>query len=226
MSLQENNVQLREGPLIKIFLSFILLIIPTAALAEEPLLEHPRWALELKGGIFEPSVKDWSTYYGKKDMPVYAISLAYSLLPQIEIGAGIGLMTAKGSGREFYHGNPSGEVDYDLLPLELFGSLRGVITDDQWLIPYIGFGWTRMYYYQKVHGGQEVRGFADGYLARLGLEISLNKLDPSAATGMYRDYGVFRTALFVEAEYTHAVVGSESIDIGGTAYMGGLRFEF
>lgn len=212
--------------MIKIVLSFILLIIPTTALAEEPLLDQPRWSLELKGGIFEPSIKDWSSYYGKKDMPQYAVALAYRLLPQIEIGAGAGLMMTKGSGREVFHGDPSGSVNYDLFPLEVFGTLRGVVADDQWLVPYVGIGWTRMYYYEKVKGGQAIHGFGDGYLARVGLEISLNRLDPSAANGMYEDYGVYRTALFLETEYTHAVVSSGSINIGGTAYMVGLRFEF
>jgi len=212
--------------LIKTALFIILLIVPTVALAEEPLLDQSRWSLELKGGIFKPSIKDWSTYYGKKDIPEYAVSLAYILLPQIEVGAGAGLFMAKGSGYEFFHGDLSGSVTYDLFPLEVFGTLRGVLSDDQWLVPYIGVGWTRMYYYERVQGGQAFHGFADGYLARGGLEISLNKLDPYAANGMYEDYGVLRTAFFLEAEYTHAVVGSGSIDIGGTAYMGGLRFEF
>jgi len=210
--------------LIKFFLFFIMMLFPTIAWAEEPLLDQPRWSFELKTGIFDPSIKNWSTYYGKKDIPEYAVSMAYSFKPQIEVGAGVGLFMAEGSGFEVFHGTAAGRVTYDLFPLELFVTLRGVVAEDQLLVPYIGAGLSRMYYHEKVQGGQTVSGFADGYLARGGVEISLNEIDPYAANGMYDYYGVFRTAFFIEAEYTHAIVSS--IDIGGIAYMGGLRFEF
>ncbi len=210
----------------KICLLLILLILPTTALAAEPLLDQPRWALEVQGGIFKPALKDWSSYYGRTDIPEYGASLAYRFSSQLELGAGAGWSMAKGSGRELFHGDLSGRATYNLFPLEVFGTLRGVFVDDQLLIPYIGGGWTRVYYRESIQEGGTVRGFADGYHVKLGLEISLNGFDQNATTRMYEDYGVSNTSFFFEAKYTHAVVRAVSADLGGTAYLGGLLFEF
>ena len=69
-------------------------------------------------------------------------------------------------------------------------------------------------------------GHADGYHIRGGLQLSLDIFDPRAANLMFLSYGVHHTFVFVEAEYTRAVVSSVSTDLGGTAYLGGLLFEF
>jgi hypothetical protein len=81
-----------------------------------------------------------------------------------------------------------------------------------------------MYYREKVEGQDTVSGSANGYHARGGLQLLLDGLDQSAANGMYMDYGIFHTYLFIEAKYTHAVISG--IDLGGTSYLAGLLFEF
>jgi hypothetical protein len=43
---------------------------------------------------------------------------------------------------------------------------------------------------------------------------------------MYADYGVFHTYFFIEAAYTRVLERTTSIDLGGTAYFGGLLFGF
>jgi hypothetical protein len=216
----------------KIILLLLALTIPAVAHAEEPLVASPSWSLELKGGTFAPSLQDWSQYYGKKDMPAYAATLAYKVVRQIEIGVGGGAARDRGQAYAPLHsaqsGNAylSGGVTTKLYPLDVFILFRAIFNEDQWVVPYIGGGWTRIYYRQTVEGQGEVRGSADGYHFRGGLQLSLDNIDESAADNLYDEDGVYHTYFFVEAERTKAKVRASSIDLGGTAYLMGLLFEF
>lgn len=204
----------------------VLLVLPTAAYASDMLLAQPRWSLEVKGGVFAPSLENFSGYYGQSTMPEFALSLAYKLRPQVELGAGVGASWATGSALAVSHGTLAGKVTYDLYPVNLFVLLRAVRSDEQRLIPYIGGGWTRMYYRQKVQDQGTVSGSADGYHVRGGLQISLNELDERASSSMYSFYGIMRTSCIFEAQYASAKEDTTSTDLGGTAYLAGLLFEF
>jgi len=210
----------------KIILLLLALTVPAVAYAEEPLLAGPSWSLELKGGMFAPALDDWSRYYGKKDMPEYAGTLAYKVLRQVEIGVGGGTAKDRGQATAPIHGTLSGDVGYKLYPLNVFVLVRGIINEDQWVVPYIGGGWTRIYYRQAVEGQGEVRGSADGYHYRGGLQLSLDNLDEEAANDLYTEDGVYHTYFFIEVERTKAKLKSPSVDLGGTAYLMGLLFEF
>ncbi len=210
----------------RIIALLILLLFPAAGMAEETRLEQPRWSLEVKGGMFSPSLPDWSNYYGKKDMPEFAVSLAYQFIPQLELGAGIGWIRGTGQYFSQLNGGLIGDVRYELFPAEVFVLARGVFSEEQWLIPYIGGGLTRMYYRQKVSDVGTFRGSTNGSHIRGGVELSLDALDQGAAISMFRDYGVYHSYLFIEAERTKAVLSSVALDLGGTAWLVGLRFEF
>jgi hypothetical protein len=204
----------------------VLMLLPSAAMAEDTILEQPHWSLEVKGGTFTPALDKWSQYYDQKSMPQYAASLAYMYVRQFEAGVELGWLRGKGHLYAPQHGIFTGNVVYDLYPVNVFVLARYVVSDEQWLIPYIGGGLTRMYYRERVEDQNTASGHADGYHVRGGLQFSLDILDPGAANMMYIGYGVHHTFVFFEAEYTRAVVNSVSIDLGGTAYLGGLLLEF
>src|ERR1700687_753808 len=42
----------------------MLMLLPAAAFAEDPLMERPHWSLEIKGGTFAPVLENWSQFYG------------------------------------------------------------------------------------------------------------------------------------------------------------------
>ena len=210
----------------RILLLLLALAMPAIAHAEDPLLASPQWSMELKGGVFAPALDNWAQYYAKKDMPQYAVTLAYKVLRQVEIGVGAGASRDRGQAYAQLHGTLSGSVTTKLYPLNVFVLARGILDENQWLVPYIGGGWTRMYYRQAIEGQEEVRGSADGYHIRGGLQFSLDDLDESAANNMYTDYDVYNTYFFIEAEQTKATVKSLSVDLGGIAYLIGLLFEF
>ncbi len=208
----------------KIVLLLLLCLIPTISLAAEPVEDRPHWSFEFKGGMFTPSLANWARYFGKRDMPEYGLSLAYKVMRQIEVGVEGGFLEARGQAFAPLHQIAAGRVTYDLYPVSAFFLLRGVFNENQWIVPYAGGGYTKMFYREKVEGQDTVSGSANGYHARGGLQFLLDGLDRSAANNMYIDYGVFHTYLFVEAKYTHAVVSG--INLGGTSYLAGLLFEF
>jgi len=207
-------------------LLLVLLLLPSAAPAADLFLEQPRWSLEATGGTFTPSLENWSRFYGKRYMPEYAASLAYKVFPLVELGAGAGIVKGQGQAYAALHGTLVGNVTYELRPVNVFILARGMVSEGQWMAPYVGGGWTRMYYRKEVRDQESVRGSVDGYHCRGGLQFSLDSLDQRASNRMYLDYGVHHTWLIIEAEYTKAVLRSTSTDLGGTSYRCGLLFEF
>jgi hypothetical protein len=210
----------------KIILLLMLIAAPLTVRAEEPVLDQPHWSFEMKAGRFAPSLADWELHYGKRDMPEYALSLAYKLLRQVDIGIEGGLAKTRGPATAALHGSQAGNVTYEIYPVNAFVLFRGVARDNQLVIPYIGGGFTKILYREAVEGQGSTHGSANGYHARGGLQFLLDGADRDAANAMYLDYGVMHTYFFVEAEYTVAKVKEVSTDLGGTAYLAGFLFEF
>lgn len=214
----------------KILLAAFIMVIPAGALAaSEPVLDRPLWSLEVKGGYFFPAVDNWKTYYGDDKTWHYSGSLAYKLLRQVDVGIDGGMIRDRGRGYAPTNGIITGGVTYTLFPIQAFVLLRGVFSENQWLVPYVGGGWTRMYYRIRVEGQGPVRGSADGYHGRAGLQLQLDAADSDAATNLYLDYGIHHTYLFFEAQYIRAMVDTATngaVNIGGTSYLAGLLFEF
>jgi len=210
----------------KLIMLLIVFFVPAIVHAADPLLERPHWSVEVKGGTFAPALADWAQFYGTKSMPTFAVSVAYKLIRQIDIGISGGYAEDRGHAFAPGHDTFTGNVTYRIVPVNLFVLLRGSLNEDQWVVPYVGGGFTRLYYQEKIEGQDTVNGTVDGYHARGGLQLLLNGLDEHAANRMFQDYGVYHTYLFGEVEYTHAVVRSTSVNLGGTAYLMGILIEF
>ncbi len=210
----------------KLLMLLLVFFVPAVVHAADPLFENPHWSLEVKGGTFTPVLTDWAQYYDKRSMPAFEGSLAYKLIRQIDIGISGGYAQQKGHAFAPGHAASAGAVTYRVAPVNLFILLRGLVSENQWVVPYAGGGFTRLYYQEKIEGQDTVNGTVDGYHVRGGLQFLMNVLDENAANRMYLDYGIHHTYLFAEAEYTHAVVRSVSVNLGGTAYLMGFLFEF
>jgi len=202
---------------------------PAAAYAESAAIERPHWSLEAKGGNFAPDIAGWATYFGERSTGQFEASLAYKILRQVDAGVAVGRIRDGGLGSAPIHKQVGGHVIYQLFPVNAFVVLRGVFTENQWVVPYVGGGWTRMYYKEEFSGQPTARGFADGSHVRGGLQFLLDVLDQRAATNMLRDYNISHTYFFVETEKSKAMINDVygvSINLGGTSVLGGLLFEF
>ncbi|MEK6698342.1 MAG: MXAN_2562 family outer membrane beta-barrel protein [Nitrospirota bacterium] len=213
----------------KLSLMLALFLLPVVVYGADPSAERSHWSLELKGGMFYPDIENWKNYYGSDKTSHYAAALAYKLFRQLEVGIEGGYIRDKGQGLAPGHGTTAGSVTYELFPLEAFILLRGVFSERQWLVPYAGGGWTRMYYQEKIEFQDTIKGYTDGYHGRAGIQLLLDGLDQDAANSFYLEYGVHHTYLFFEAQYTRAMIedlSGQSINLGGTSYLAGLLFEF
>jgi hypothetical protein len=207
-----------------IILSLImLLVMPVAVPAAEPI---PHWSIEIKGGYFYPDIENWKTFYGDDKTWHYAGSLAYKVLRQVDVGVETGYIKDRGQAYAPLNGIVTGNVVYEVVPVNVFVLFRGVFSEKQWLVPYAGGGWTRMNYQVKVEDQGTVRGSVNGYHGRAGFQILLDDIDARSANHMFLDYGIKHTYLFGEVQITHATVGTPSINLGGTSYLAGFLFEF
>ena len=207
----------------------LILMLPLSVFAAEPLADRPHWSAEIKGGWFYPDIQNWETYYGRDNTWHYAGSLAYKVMRQIEIGIDGGFIKDQGQGSGAISGTVTGRVDYELFPLQVFVLFRGVFSETQWLVPYGGGGWTRMYYREKTEGQGTARGSADGYHGRAGLQLLLDDVDATASRNLRTDFGIYHTYFFFETQYTRAMINDlagASVNLGGTSYLMGLLFEF
>ena len=207
-------------------LSLLLPGVGAAAAAPEA---RSNWSLEFKGGRFFPEIDNWSTYYGDNKTSHIAGTLAYKLFRQMEVGIEAGMIKDKGRGFAPTNNIVTGNVEYRLYPASAFLLLRGVFSDRQWLAPYAGGGYTRMFYREKIEGQGKVRGSAGGYYYRAGIQILLDGADRSAANNLFMDFGINHTWLFIEYQRSTAdanTITGTTVDLGGKSYLAGLLFEF
>ncbi len=198
----------------------MLLLLAGDGLAEE----QPKWSIEIKGGTFHSDLDEWGTYYEDSRLKHYGFAAGYKLLRPLEVGIEAGFRKDQGQGFAPAHGILTGDVTYELLPVHVSATLRGIFYEDQWLVPYVGAAVGRYFYRITIEGQDSSSGATNGTFVRAGLQLLLDRLDRSAATGMRRHYGIDNTYLFIEARESEAEVdGSE---LGGTSYLGGLLLEF
>ncbi len=220
--------------MVKTFILIALLLASSAAAyAAEP-ESPPHWSVEVKYGLFYPDFNDWSTFYGSNKTWDVAGAVGYKVLRQVEVGLEAGMMRDTGRGQTQTTGALAGNVEYSLWPLNAYALYRAVFSENQWFVPYAGGGWTRMFYQEKIEGQSTVKGSADGYHGRAGIQLLLDNLDVSAANNLLMDFGIRHTYLVFEAQYIHVmaetqatpVAASHEVNIGGTTYFGGFLFEF
>ncbi|MBJ6727878.1 MXAN_2562 family outer membrane beta-barrel protein [Geomesophilobacter sediminis] len=218
----------------KLILAIVLLLLSAPAFAAEAPASRPHWSLEFKGGAFFPDAGQWSTFYGQNYTSEFGAALAYKVTRNVEVGLEASYMHASGKGTAAQSTGSTPVVTGDtarmeIVPLDLFVLFRGVFDEKQWLVPYAGGGYTRLFYRQNATGSPENRGSTNGFHARAGLQFLLDRIDPDAAKSAAKEVGLQHTYFFVEGKYLRAVadtVPSGTVNLGGVSTLGGLLFEF
>lgn len=212
-----------------------VMVVPGAARAADAPDHRPFWSIEVKGGVFYPAFDSfpggmkWSDFYGKDYTSQFSGAVGFKPLRWLEVGLEGGKIADRGRGYAPVNKLLAGRVVYELYPLSAYVLLRGIFDEQQWIVPFIGGGYTRMFYREKIEMQGTVRGSADGYLGRAGLQLLLDDLDRKSANSLYLDYGIVHTYIVFEAQLTRAeteTTSGEQIDLGGISYLGGLLFEF
>ena len=209
-----------------LFVALMTLFASMLHAAESEWLERPHWSFAIKGGYFYPEEDDWDKFYGDSYTPVYAAEMAYMLTRYFEIGAGAGYIKDSGKGFLPENNTTGGDVDIYLYPVNAYVKLRGVFREDQLLVPYIGGGWTQMFYKQEIENQSNKSGNSSGYHLKAGVELLLNGIDRNSAAAARNEFGLKYTYLFVEGEYTRVEDSKTNSDLGGKAWYLGLRLDF
>lgn len=213
----------------KLLCAVAVLLIPAFSFAAER-AERPHWTLELKGGVVFPDVAQWSRFYGSSFMGEYGAAFSYKVHRLLDVGVEATYARSKGKGSQSEHGVVAdSEVTHQQVPVNVFLLVRGVADEKQWVVPYVGGGYTRMFFRQEVKGQGRAQGSVNGFHARGGLQFLLDRMEPEAAESLSRDFGLDHSYFFVEGRYTRAMadtVAADSVNIGGSSCLGGFLFEF
>jgi len=184
----------------------------------------PRWALEFKGGVYQPDLEFYETFYGDDQNTYWAIAGAYRFKNWLELGAELGYTSDEGVGQLPVNGTVGGDVDYTLMPLQIFLNFRYDASANQLFVPYAGIGIVSAWYKQKIDQQSDRDGRTDiGVSARAGIQLQITNSDRRGATYLHGNRRL-QTYIFLEGQVFSTEV--DDIDLGGEIYLLGLRFEF
>lgn len=182
------------------------------------------------GGYFSPAVDDWKEQYGRSGGWLPSLSVGYAVASRWWVAAEAGYFSSESRARDVT-GNLSIERQrLALLPITLGVEHDFRFSEDQLFVPFVGLGYRRVVYRLEVGNKDRVQGGAGGWVARGGLDVLLNALDPSAASGLREEWGIARSYFRIEAQWAKVnasgSAGTGDIDLGGKTFLAGLKFEF
>ncbi|HEY7670784.1 MAG TPA: outer membrane beta-barrel protein [Gammaproteobacteria bacterium] len=209
-----------QRPTLRAAVAAALLLPPLANAADDPDIGAGRWMVELKAGHIRPALEEYEQFYGDDDTGYYGVAFGYRFSPWLEIDAETQYLHDNGRGRLPSTGGPGAPVEYTLWPAHVFAKFRLERNSNQLFVPYAGIGIARAYYKQDIElQGERDGTTGSGLSVRVGVEISMNRVDPPADdTGALK-----RTYLFIEAQDFEATV--DDVDLGGEGLLIGFRFE-
>ena len=204
----------------------IIFLLFSSTLHAENISKSPSFSYEMMAGIYQPDDENWTSYYGSKKMSEVALSVAYRFFSVIDLGVSIGYGKDRGKGVLPISGLKDGDVTYEIMPMDFYLLLRGRFAAGQWVVPYVGGGYTRFFYRQSIDDQGYSKGSVNGLHLRAGLQFLLDPFDEQAAREIYKNYGVVNSYIVIEGKMTKAEAGSPALNIGGTSFRLGIMVEY
>ena len=205
---------------------------PTIAAAATPRATsgQPYWSITMGGGYFIPAVDGWKDQYGKSGGWIPYLAGSYRLIPHLAVVADAAVFSAEGTARTISGGVSAQQQRLTLYPLTLGAEVDLGFSSAQWIVPFLGAGYRHVIYRLSVELQDRIDGGANGVAGWGGLDLLLDRLDPSSASGLSEDLGVRHTYLRLEAQWSSVSAsnsqGGDDIDLGGMTYLAALRFAF
>ncbi len=184
----------------------------------------PRWMYSITGGRTYVDLDDYDAFYGDDRVTSFSISGAYRLRDWLEVGARIGYRDDEGLARA-----PDGTVVPDaveltVMPLHVFADFI-FERPGRRIVPYAGVGVGGAWYRQEVVLQPDADGRTDvGALVRAGLRWRFGASGSREAAARPGGEPYLRSFVLLEAEHYDA--DKDGVELGGTAYRIGVRFEF
>lgn len=184
----------------------------------------PRWMYSLAGGYTYVDLDDYDTFYGDDRATSFSISGAYRLRDWLEVGARIGFRDDDGLALAPGGVEVPDAVDLTVMPLHVFADFI-FERPGRRFVPYAGVGLGGAWYRQEVELQPDVDGRTDvGALVRAGLRWRFATSGSRESASRRRGAPYVRSFVLLEAEHYDA--DADGVELGGTAYRVGVRFEF
>ncbi|MFC1524069.1 MXAN_2562 family outer membrane beta-barrel protein [Thermodesulfobacteriota bacterium] len=204
-----------------------LIILTGAVLFPDPSAceEFPRWSVGLKGGQNEMQTENWDATY-TDTMSFGGIEIGRKFFRQFGVVLGVSSTHSEAQAKTKTGRTSNDKVDTRLVPIDLSCVYRLDLVDDQIVVPYIAAGITHTFYQIQLND-DERSGDQTGYHVKGGIQLLLDRFDPSAAVDVEENWGLKNTYLFLEYYYSQVDdFGSESNDLGSKGIALGVIFEF
>ena len=186
----------------------------------------PYWSFDIKAAEFRPSSAEYSLEYSPSGL-LSDLELVYNFTPMIGVGVSVGYFS--GNGIVYSTSGRASALTQQLIliPSQFFLIYHFDFETDQLLVPYLGAGFTRVTYQHSVEGQNSATGGLDGYHARAGIKVLLDRIDPNSAVNLYTEWRIIHTYFVLEGQYSQVNnFGESSINLGGWSYFGGIQFDF
>ncbi|HXN07499.1 MAG TPA: hypothetical protein VN944_10610, partial [Nitrospiria bacterium] len=142
------------------------------------------WSVSLKLGEYQPAADGFSAQY-----PPQAfrgdIELGYKISRQVEAGVSVGYFSDNAPVYSVSGRISALNQELTLIPTQIYLTYQIFSDDNQFLVPYIGGGYTHITYRHSVEGEDAASGGIAGYHLRGGLKILLNRFEPDSARKLY-----------------------------------------
>jgi hypothetical protein len=208
----------------------LLLLVPVLLVPLTARAEEPRWTVTVVGGIWLPAEDDWDDHYDSQVVADVKAGGGFRLTPWCELGLEVGYRKAEGEVDTTESGSPLGTgLDQTLrvVPVQPYVLVDLMLSEDQLLVPYVAAGWTRYYYDHEVDSAPDTDGHINGYYARGGVKLLLNRVEPRSAKKARDSFGLKRTYFVTEAQFAKVDdFGGTSADLGGWSFFAGTALQF
>jgi hypothetical protein len=209
----------------EIWAGVVLLCWSSVASSQQPAATFsPRWMYEIKGGLFYPDLDGYETFYGDDRDTLFAASGSYRVRNWLEVGAEIGHVRGEGHGILTSTGEPGGDVELRLIPVQLFATFIYEPDPNRRFVPYLGIGVNAAAYEQDVELQPSREGTSElGSAVRAGVRWFITSEGPHTSSGPGSDNIYWRSYAFFEAQKSETKM--DGVDLGGTVYLIGFRVE-
>ncbi len=189
--------------------------------------DFPHWSLGFKSGYFTPALDQWKSNYGSSGNIEWSGQLGFKIFRRWELGLEGGYFRDSSTALTVSGRTSIYEQKIRIFPLQAYLLYRLIFDEDQLFVPFVGGGYSHVLSRQSLEGKGTVKGSQEGYHARVGLQLLLDRFDSAAADSFDLDMGVKNSYFVIEAQYRKVNgFGGESLDLGGWSYLGSLLFEF
>lgn len=195
-----------------------------------------RFILELRGGPYQPDLGKngaFDRYFGGDSGPLLGLQISYIAfrMPNIAyVTVGGGFSWVNYSGHASAVGSTTSvteDTSLTLLPLTALASLRIDALPRKLGLPFIlvgKVGWQWTHWDTDTGARSDASGWSQGISYAAQLALDLDSFDGAAARSLDEEWGINHSSAFFEV-YRFSPT-SDSLPVGGTAWILGLAFNF